>query len=103
MAFSTIVATNGFNASEQGARDDFMMTAFELFEAFEDVDYIVGDPRQSPGPAGRALEDGGRTLRVHARDRFYAKVDGRDATPDEWAESGHPEYPILTFLLPSDY
>ena len=101
MAFSTIVATNGFSASEQGARDDFMMTAFELFEVFEDVDFIVGDPEQDTYEW--ELEDGGRTLRVYARARLYAKVDGRDATPAEWAEAGHPEYPILNFLLPSDY
>ena len=103
MKLSTITATPAFLNLDQDAKDAFMKRTMNLLTSgdFPDVDFIVGDPAAE----AISFEDGDRTAKVPftGGQRVYAKVDGGDHTPAEWAAEGHPEYPILTFLLPSEY
>lgn len=103
MQLSTITATPAFLNLEEEAKNAFMQRTLNLLGSsdFPDVDFVVGDPKAT----AISFEDGDRTARVpfSGGRSVYAKVDGGDHTPAEWAAQGHPEYPILTFLLPSEY
>ena len=100
---STIVATPAFLHLDPEAAADFRDRALALLTASGSaLDFIVGDPLTTGDPA---FEDDGSTARVPfaGTQRVYAKLDGGDLTPAEWAANGHPEYPVLTFLLASEY
>lgn len=95
---SNTVATPGFLAlAEYGA--DFMAKAAAILKKNAKVDFIVGDPKTKIP----VLEDGGYTMKIPmlGAKRVYAKVDGRDLDAETLAM--YPEYPILTFLLASEY
>jgi len=97
----TIVSTHGFSDEPDHASQTFVAKSLATFVEQPKVDFVVGDPKATEDK----LEDQRRTVRVPYTGTtiVYAKVDGGELTPEQWAEQGHPEYPVLTFLLASEY
>jgi len=99
MRVSTIVATPGFLNLD--GSEPFTHRAMQVLEAMLEVDCVVGDPTLRFS----RVEDDNRTARIPfaGTERVYAKIDGAEHTPEEWAAQGHPEYPILTFLVATEH
>ena len=104
MEITKVVATVGFNdlAEKEVETRRWVNKVMALLQ--EDgwkADFIVGDP--AANEIVFEDEDCTAIIPFKGSEQVYAKVDGADASAQEWKAKGYPHYPLLTFLLPSEY
>jgi hypothetical protein len=100
MQVSTVVSTRGFQQQDQEAQKCFVKKVVDLL-GDSNCDFFVGDNTKD----NVTFEDNNRTARLpySGDSKVYAVLDGGGTSAAEWAEMGHAEYPILTFLLSEEY
>lgn len=119
MEISQIVCTHGFSKIAEEHKEtihEFIESTIKLLRLpYWEANFIVGDPLANE----IKFEDKGRTCRLPVNapktkwelsidgpvqfPKLYAKLDGASNTKEEWEKEGHPEYPLLTFLLADEY